>query len=103
MVGYGVSKAACHHLVSTLAHPDSGLPKNGTYIAYYHDFNLVFKVTVTAIMPVTLDTPANRAAMPNADFTNWTPLETVAQLLLDWANGKNAPKNGALINIEIRS
>lgn len=28
---------------------------------------------------VTLDTPANRKGMPNADFNQWTPLQEVAE------------------------
>lgn len=28
---------------------------------------------------VTLDTPANRKSMPDADFSSWTPLEFIAE------------------------
>jgi NAD(P)-dependent dehydrogenase (short-subunit alcohol dehydrogenase family) len=35
-------------------------------------------VRVNAILPSTLDTPANRAAMPKADPTTWVPLESAA-------------------------
>lgn len=52
MIGYGMAKAAVHHLVSSLSCPDSGLPKDSS---------------VVAILPVTLDTPMNRKWMPNAD------------------------------------
>ena len=37
-----------------------------------------FGVRVNAILPSTLDTPANRAAMPNADATKWVTLESAA-------------------------
>jgi|HubBroStandDraft_1064217.scaffolds.fasta_scaffold05853_2 NAD(P)-dependent dehydrogenase (short-subunit alcohol dehydrogenase family) len=37
-----------------------------------------FGVRVNAILPSTLDTPANRAAMPNADATQWVTLESAA-------------------------
>jgi NAD(P)-dependent dehydrogenase (short-subunit alcohol dehydrogenase family) len=35
-------------------------------------------VRVNAILPSTLDTPANRAAMPKVDPTTWVPLESAA-------------------------
>jgi NAD(P)-dependent dehydrogenase (short-subunit alcohol dehydrogenase family) len=35
-------------------------------------------VRVNAILPSTLDTPANRAAMPKADPTTWVPLASAA-------------------------
>lgn len=64
MIGYGMAKAAVHHLVESLAGPKSGLPNNAT---------------VVAILPVTLDTPMNRKFMPKADFSSWTPLDFVAE------------------------
>lgn len=38
-------------------------------------------ITVNAIMPTTLDTPANREAMPNADFSKWTQPASVAAVI----------------------
>jgi NAD(P)-dependent dehydrogenase (short-subunit alcohol dehydrogenase family) len=38
-------------------------------------------VRVNAILPSTLDTPANRAAMPKADPTTWVPLESAAGIV----------------------
>ena len=35
-------------------------------------------VTVNAVAPSTMDTPANRAAMPDADPKGWVPVESVA-------------------------
>lgn len=35
-------------------------------------------VTVNAILPSTMDTPANRAAMPDADFSRWPTTDEVA-------------------------
>jgi dihydropteridine reductase len=84
-LGYGISKAATHHLVSSLSQPNSGLPE---------------KTTVVCILPVILDTPQNRKDMPNSNFDNWTPLETVAEALLNWCDGKNRPKNGSFIKIK---
>jgi NAD(P)-dependent dehydrogenase (short-subunit alcohol dehydrogenase family) len=39
---------------------------------------IAFGVRVNAILPSALDTPANRAAMPNADPTKWVTLESAA-------------------------
>jgi NAD(P)-dependent dehydrogenase (short-subunit alcohol dehydrogenase family) len=39
---------------------------------------LAHGVRVNAILPSTLDTPANRAAMPKADPATWVPLESAA-------------------------
>ncbi|KAH7979221.1 hypothetical protein HPB49_008776 [Dermacentor silvarum] len=64
MIGYGMAKAAVHHLVQSLAGNKSGLPQGAT---------------VVAILPVTLDTPMNRKFMPKADFSSWTPLNFVAE------------------------
>jgi NAD(P)-dependent dehydrogenase (short-subunit alcohol dehydrogenase family) len=35
-------------------------------------------VRVNTILPGTIDTPANRAAMPKADTTKWTPPDRIA-------------------------
>lgn len=84
MIGYGMAKAAVHHLTKSLAGKDSGLPVDSV---------------VLSILPVTLDTPMNRKWMPNADFGTWTPLEFVADLFLRWAKGGNRPDNGSLVKL----
>ncbi|XP_076294905.1 dihydropteridine reductase [Lasioglossum baleicum] len=84
MIGYGMAKAAVHHLTKSLACKDSGLPKDSL---------------VTAILPVTLDTPMNRKWMPNADTTTWTPLEFVADLCWKWSQGQERPTNGSLLQL----
>ncbi|KNC49981.1 dihydropteridine reductase [Thecamonas trahens ATCC 50062] len=84
MIGYGVAKAATIQLVSSLAAEGSGLPAN-TFVG--------------CIMPQTLDTATNRKAMPDADFSQWTPLATVADLLVNWANGNDRPASGSLTNV----
>ena len=38
-------------------------------------------VTVNAVMPSTMDTPANRASMPNADHSRWVPVDRVAAVV----------------------
>ena len=78
MIGYGMAKAAVHQLVHSLSQHGSGLPKD---------------TTVVGILPITLDTPANRAAMAGADFSQWTPLDFVARLIMDWAEKKEKPSS----------
>ncbi|KAJ2716187.1 hypothetical protein H4R19_000790 [Coemansia spiralis] len=83
MIGYGMAKAAVHHLVSSLALPGSGL--DGSRVA--------------GLLPQTLDTPANRSAMPSADFTSWTPLADAAELLFKWATSPAACESGRLYKL----
>ena len=42
----------------------------------------------------------NRQGMPNANYKNWTPLEFVSELVYNWSEGNNLPKNGALVKLE---
>jgi len=38
-------------------------------------------VTATVIVPSTIDTAANRKAMPDADFSKWVPAESIADAI----------------------
>lgn len=40
------------------------------------------RVTVNAILPSTIDTPANRAAMPHADHSKWVAPDDIARVVL---------------------
>jgi len=84
MIGYGMAKAAVHHLTKSLSQKDGGLPNEST---------------VVAILPITLDTPMNRKWMPKADFSTWTPLDFVAELFYNWSSGKNRPNSGDLVQL----
>jgi NAD(P)-dependent dehydrogenase (short-subunit alcohol dehydrogenase family) len=77
---YTASKAALVSLVRTIAleNKDVGISAN-------------------VILPSTMDTPANRAAMPKADFTRWVPPARVAELLVHLA--ANRQVTGAAIPI----
>ena len=44
---------------------------------------------------ITIDTPDNRKAMPDADFSQWSSPEKIAEMLLNWSEGKNKPSNGS--------
>jgi NAD(P)-dependent dehydrogenase (short-subunit alcohol dehydrogenase family) len=57
-------------------------------------------VTANVILPGTMDTPANRKAMPNADFTKWLQPQDVANLALWLADDNAAHITGAVIPID---
>jgi len=46
-------------------------------------------ITVNAIVPSTIDTPANRAAMPDADTATWLAPAAIAEVVL-WLAGESA-------------
>jgi NAD(P)-dependent dehydrogenase (short-subunit alcohol dehydrogenase family) len=56
-------------------------------------------VTVNAVVPSTIDTPANRKAMPAADPSKWTRPDSIAQALAFLASDAASQINGALIPI----
>jgi NAD(P)-dependent dehydrogenase (short-subunit alcohol dehydrogenase family) len=56
-------------------------------------------IRVCAVVPTTIDTPANRAAMPDADFGAWTPPAKIAGVVLWLASEDASPLRGALIPV----
>jgi NAD(P)-dependent dehydrogenase (short-subunit alcohol dehydrogenase family) len=56
-------------------------------------------ILVNAVAPSTLDTPANRKAMPKADFSKWVSIEAAAQAILHLASPNNMTISGALVPI----
>ena len=77
---YVTFKAALATLVQTVAleNADAGL-------------------TANVILPGTMDTPANRQAMPNADFSKWLSPQRVTELILWLAHEKAAQITGTVI------
>jgi NAD(P)-dependent dehydrogenase (short-subunit alcohol dehydrogenase family) len=55
------------------------------------------------VLPSTIDTAANRKAMPRADHTKWVRPEAIAEVLLWLASAEAAEVNGALIPVYGRS
>ncbi|CAM9448010.1 unnamed protein product [Heterosigma akashiwo] len=64
-VGYGASKAATHHLVQSAAASDSA--RQGQW-------------DVLGLLPRVIDTPSNRLTMPDADRSDWTELDDLAEI-----------------------
>jgi len=56
-------------------------------------------VTVNAVLPSTIDTPANRRAMPAADPSKWVRPDSIAHTLTFLASDAASQVNGALIPI----
>jgi NAD(P)-dependent dehydrogenase (short-subunit alcohol dehydrogenase family) len=56
-------------------------------------------VTVNAVLPSTIDTPANRQAMPAADPSKWARPDSIAHTLTFLASDAASQINGALIPI----
>jgi NAD(P)-dependent dehydrogenase (short-subunit alcohol dehydrogenase family) len=56
-------------------------------------------ITVNAILPSTIDTPANRADMPDADFARWVQPEQIAELIVFLLAERASAITGALIPI----
>jgi NAD(P)-dependent dehydrogenase (short-subunit alcohol dehydrogenase family) len=56
-------------------------------------------ILVNAVAPAILDTPANRAAMPDADFARWPKVEDVARAILFLASPENQVVRGAVVPV----
>ncbi len=60
-------------------------------------------IWVNAIVPSVLDTPANRKAMPGADFGLWPKPAEVAETIVHLASPNNMVTRGALVPVYGRS
>ncbi len=60
-------------------------------------------VLVNAVAPSILDTPANRKAMPKADFSIWPKVEEVAATILFLSSPENAVTRGSIVTVYGRS
>jgi NAD(P)-dependent dehydrogenase (short-subunit alcohol dehydrogenase family) len=59
-------------------------------------------ITVNAVLPSILDTPANRADMPKADPARWVSPQALARVVLFLLSDDAAPITGALIPVKGR-
>ena len=81
MGAYAASKAGVHRLTESLAEESKG------------------KITVNAVLPSIIDTPTNRADMPDADFSAWVTPDEVAQAILWLASEAASGVTGALLPV----
>ncbi|MDD1522666.1 MULTISPECIES: SDR family oxidoreductase [Bradyrhizobium] len=78
---YAASKAGVHRLTEALATEWKG------------------KVTVNAVLPSIIDTAANRADMPKADFSKWVTPQELAEVILFLASDAASGVTGALVPV----
>jgi NAD(P)-dependent dehydrogenase (short-subunit alcohol dehydrogenase family) len=60
-------------------------------------------INVNCILPSTIDTPQNRAAQPEADFTKWVEPAAIADVIRFLASDASRAINGAAIPVFGRS
>ncbi|HSB92512.1 MAG TPA: SDR family NAD(P)-dependent oxidoreductase [Flavitalea sp.] len=56
-------------------------------------------ITATVIVPATIDTPANRTSMPNADYSKWVTPAQIAALLLVIVSETGAPLRETILKM----
>jgi NAD(P)-dependent dehydrogenase (short-subunit alcohol dehydrogenase family) len=56
-------------------------------------------VRCNAVLPSVIDTPANRQATPEADFSKWVPPEQIARVIRFLVSQESAPVSGAGIPV----
>jgi NAD(P)-dependent dehydrogenase (short-subunit alcohol dehydrogenase family) len=81
---YAASKAGVHRLTEALAAEYKG------------------RITVNAVLPSIIDTSANRASMPKADFSKWVRPQELADVILFLASDAASAVTGALLPVSGR-
>jgi NAD(P)-dependent dehydrogenase (short-subunit alcohol dehydrogenase family) len=82
LIAYSVAKAAVVALTQSLAAETKAE-----------------EILVNAVAPSIIDTPANRKAMPNADYSAWPTPAEVAEAMLYYASPGNRITSGAVIPV----
>jgi NAD(P)-dependent dehydrogenase (short-subunit alcohol dehydrogenase family) len=82
LAAYAMAKAAVHALTLGLAEELRGE-----------------QILVNAVLPSIIDTPANRASMPDADHDRWPKPNDIAEAILFLASPSNALTSGALVPV----
>lgn len=82
MIAYSASKAAVASITQSLAEEVKAE-----------------SILVNAVLPSIMDTPANRAGMPNAEFATWPKVEEVAEAICFLASPSNLLTSGTLLPV----
>ncbi|MDD1771007.1 MAG: SDR family NAD(P)-dependent oxidoreductase [Methanomassiliicoccales archaeon] len=56
-------------------------------------------VTANAVVPSTMDTPTNRKAIPQGDFSKWASVDDVAKVIIFLASDDSKVTSGALVPV----
>src|SRR6516165_8557214 len=90
----------------TAVEPHSEL---GAYVTFKAAFAMLVRtvalenkdvgLTAHVVLPGTMDTPANREAMPNADFSKWVQPKEVVNLVVSLTTERASQVTGAVIPI----
>lgn len=92
------SRAAVEHPASLSAYVASKAALIG-FICTVAAENRDASVTANIVLPGMMDTPVNRAAMPNADRSKWVQPARVAQLLVWLASEESGDMTGDVIPV----
>lgn len=79
---YSASKAAMVSLIKTVALENKDVG-----------------ITANVILPATIDTPANRTALPNADYSKWVQPASIAALIVWLVSDNGRDVNGDAIPV----
>ena len=82
LAAYAMAKAAVQALTTQLAEELRGE-----------------QILVNAVLPSIIDTPANRASMPDAEFDRWPKPAEIAEAILFLASPSNTLTSGALVPV----
>jgi dihydropteridine reductase len=104
MLGYGLAKAASHHVVRTLGAStgksleSKSVRQAGAKVRRHVD--AMDTLTVVGILPTMIDTPANRKADPSGKFEQWTKPRDIAVEIGTWLKQPALrPHSGSLIKV----
>jgi len=91
----------------TAAEPHAGL---GAYVTFKSALTTLVRTVAlenkdaglmaNVVLPGTMDTPANRKSMANADFSKWLQPKDVAELVLSLADARTRHVTGVAVPIE---
>ena len=81
-VAYSVSKAGVLVLTETIAEEVKKMDIN-----------------VNAVLRSTIDTPENRKAMPQADFSKWVPAQEIAEVIMGLVSDYMRPVSGSAVTV----
>ncbi len=60
---------------------------------------MTHSMRVNAVLPSIIDTPANRADMPQANFSTWVTPQALAAVILFLASDEAEPVTGTLLPV----